>query len=136
MNAYVDASVLLRVVQGNRETLPTWSEIDPVSSSLIRTECLRVIDRARARGATDDARAATDRAAVLELLDSFTLMPVTDSILERAADPFPTALGTLDAIHLASAIAFRADQPGVAFATHDTELAIAAQSVGFDVLGA
>jgi hypothetical protein len=49
----------------------------------------------------------------------------------------PTALGTLDAIHLATALVWR-DRQNVALtiATHDAALATAARAFGFDVVGA
>jgi predicted nucleic acid-binding protein len=132
---YVDASVLLRVVLREDSPLASWRDISPVSSELIRVECLRVIDRARAAFGTDDGTSSKQRAAVLTALSTFALTPVSGSILERAADPFPTALGTLDAIHLATALQMRDEYPGLAFATHDRELATAARAVGFDVQG-
>ncbi len=56
MDAYVDSSVLLRVILGEPGRLATWANIDrAVSSELLRLECLRTIDRARIRlGLTDD----------------------------------------------------------------------------------
>ena len=135
MITYVDASVLLRVIQGATGALATWSEIDPVSSVLIRVECLRAIDRARTRGKGTDLEIADHRSDVHDALSGFSLAPITDSILIRAADPFPTALGTLDALHLATALQLREDLPMLGFATHDVELAVAARSVGFDVVG-
>jgi len=132
---YVDSSVLLRIIQAAAGALGMWPTITPVSSQLLRVECLRVVDRARARAAIDDATAAADRSAILEALATFSLAPVTDAVLERAADAFPTALGTLDAIHLATALALREAHPELAFATHDQELAVAARAVGFAVVG-
>ena len=62
-------------------------------------------------------------------------MIVLDSkVLERAGDPFPTGLGTLDALHLASAMMARREIPDLRFATHDRELATAARATGFEVL--
>jgi predicted nucleic acid-binding protein len=46
-----------------------------------------------------------------------------------------TSLATLDAIHLATALAIRDELPGMIFATHDDELGVAASSMGFDVQG-
>ncbi len=135
MITYVDASVVLRIILAERGPLSDWREIDPVSSELVQVECLRTIDRARSRGIGDNSATATQRAAVQDTLASFSLVPITPSVLERAADPFPTALGTLDAIHLATALALRADRSTLRFATHDIELANAARSMGFDVLG-
>lgn len=132
---YVDASVLLRVVLREDSPLTTWRDITPVSSELSRVECLRVIDRARNAFRVDDSMSSSQRAAILTALSAFSLVSVSGSILERAADPFPTALGTLDAIHLATALQLRDEYPALAFATHDRELATAARSVGFTVEG-
>jgi predicted nucleic acid-binding protein len=51
------------------------------------------------------------------------------------ADLFPTSLGTLDALHLATALAIRDELPSMAFATHDRSLANAATAVGYEVHG-
>jgi predicted nucleic acid-binding protein len=45
-------------------------------------------------------------------------------------------LGTLDAIHLATAIAWRdSSDASLVMATHDKALAVAARSVGLQVIG-
>jgi predicted nucleic acid-binding protein len=58
---------------------------------------------------------------------------------QRALDrePLPTPLGTLDAIHLATALVWR-DRQDVALtiASHDAALAAAARGFGFEVVGA
>jgi predicted nucleic acid-binding protein len=133
---YVDASVLLRVIQGAPGSLGSWPELQPIASELIRVECLRVVDRARTSHGVDDLVSSQHRASVLMALTAFFLAPISSTILERAADPFPTALGTLDAIHLATALRLREEYAALAFATHDRELATAARAVGFEVEGA
>ena len=135
MTVYVDASVLLRVVLGEPGALSGWPSISPVSSELIRVECLRVIDRAHVSLRVSDEESARHRSDILEALSSFRLVSVSSAILQRAADPFPTALGSLDAIHLATALELRDEIPGLALATHDRELAVAAGAVGFAVSG-
>ena len=72
---------------------------------------------------------------MLETLDAIEVVPLAPEVLERAGDPFPTSIGTLDAIHLASALAIRDEVPDLVFATHDAELALAASAMGFDVRG-
>jgi predicted nucleic acid-binding protein len=101
----------------------------------VRLECLRTIDRARLRFGLVDEAVASRRAGVLEYLRAFELVRIDRAVLGRAAEPFPTALGTLDAVHLASALAARERVADLRFATHDRELAIAARSVGFRVAG-
>ena len=133
---YVDSSVLLRIVLGEPDRLRIWPTItNAVSSELIRMECLRTIDRARIRLGLEDQHIAKYRADVLEAVDAFSLVALDSIVLERASEPFPTALGSLDAIHLASALLARDDLDGLAFATHDDELGMAARATGFQVHG-
>lgn len=108
----------------------------PFSSELLRLECLRTIDRARIRSGLDDEEVAERRAAILEHIEAFDLIRLDSRVLERAAEPFPTVVGSLDAIHLASAVLARRDVPDLTLATHDVQLATAARAVGFRVLGA
>lgn len=136
MNVYIDSSVLLRVVLGEPGRLTVWPRITTaVSSELVRLECLRTIDRARVRAGITDDDVARYRADVLEAIDSFTLVALDTVVLARAADPFPTMVGSLDAIHLASALLIREDFDDLGFATHDQELGTAARATGFAVHG-
>lgn len=136
MNLYIDSSVVLRIVLGEDGSLAQWSRIRRAySSELVRLECLRTIDRARLRRAIPDSEIATRRAAVLEVLTGFEIVPIDEDILRRASDAFPTSLGSLDAIHLASALRVNGAVPDLALATHDVELATAARSLGLQVFG-
>lgn len=136
MTTYVDSSVLLRRVLGEAGRLREWRRITrPITSVLARVECLRTIDRARHRLRLDAADVDARRADVVEQLSGFDLIPLDDTVLARAAEPFPAPLGSLDAIHLASAVLARGDVPDLALATHDVELATAARALGFRVLG-
>ena len=135
MIAYVDSSILLRVALGLPNALPEWRDIERgVSSALVMTESLRTLDRVRVN--LSDTEVARRRATILTLIDSLELVEIDGSVLDRAAQPMPTELGTLDAIHLASALlwkdAFGADP---VMATHDKGLALAAQAHGLKVLG-
>jgi len=137
MIAYVDASVLLRVALGQPDALPQWRDIDAgVASALITTECLRTLDRLRLRAKLSDADVAIRRAAILALIASVQIVEIDSIVLDRAAQPMPTELGTLDAIHLATALLFK-DQTraSLVMATHDAALALGAQAHGFTVLG-
>lgn len=79
-----------------------------------------------------DAIVCERRAAVLEHLGVFDLIRLEPRLLERAAESFPTPLG---ALHLASALLAKHGVPDLVLATHDAQLATAARSVGFEVLG-
>jgi len=135
--AYVDASVLLRVAFGQPDALPEWRQIDQgVSSALASTECLRTLDRLRLRAPLSDVEVATRRATILALLGSLELVEIDSAILDRAAQPMPTELGTLDAIHLATALLWKDSMHAdLIMATHDTTLALGAQSHGLHVVG-
>jgi predicted nucleic acid-binding protein len=137
MIAYLDSSVLLRVVLGQRGRLREWASIkEGVASSVAEVECLRTLDRLRHRGDLDDNDVAARREAVYRLLDEMTVVEPTRPVLGRAGEPPPSPLGTLDAIHLATALTWR-DTTGsdLAFATHDVALSTAARSMGFQTIG-
>lgn len=136
MNVYVDSSVVLRVVLNEPQRLREWRRISrPLASELVRLECRRTIDRARIRQRLSDEAVAQHRAGVLEVLDTFDIVPLDMVVLERAAEPFPTLLSSLDAIHLATALLARVQVEDLWLATHDGELATAARAMGFTVLG-
>lgn len=134
---YVDASVLLRVALRQQDALPEWRHIDgAVSSALIVTESLRSLDRLRLRAKLADKEVAARRANILALIAPLEIVELDGAVLDRAAQPMPTALGTLDAIHLATALLWR-DTRGedIVMATHDEALALGAQAHGLMVIG-
>src|SRR5436305_1470224 len=121
MTAYVDASVLLRVALRQSNALEEWRQIDRgVSSAVIATESLRTLDRFRLRAKLADVEVATYRAVLLALINAIELVEIDERVLNRAAQPMPTELGTLDAIHLATALLWR-EATGIdpVVATHD-----------------
>jgi uncharacterized protein len=137
VNAYVDSSVILRLVLNQPNKLAQWSEIDVgVASALVEVECLRTLDRVRLRERIADSEVSLRIEQVYRFLESSDVIEPTRAVLSRAAQPFPTSLGTLDAIHLASALLWR-DQTGAALtvATHDGALALAARASGLPVIG-
>ena len=137
MNAYLDSSVLLRIVLGQRDRLKEWRTVQVgVASALVEVECLRTLDRLRLADGIAAEEIARRRETVYQILESLTLVELTRSVLARAAQPLPVVLGTLDALHLATALLWR-EQTGedLFLATHDTALGLAARSVGFRVLG-
>ena len=138
MIAYVDASVLLRVLLGEPGRLREWRQLETaVSSALAEVEVLRTLDRLHLRGGLTLEETAERRGTAIRLMQAVNLADVSMPILRRAADPFPTPLGTLDAIHLATALAWRDVQhSALVVATHEAQLRIAAQACGFEVVGA
>lgn len=137
MIAYLDSSVLLRKVLRQPGALRQWAAIRTgVASALAETECLRSLDRLRLRIGLADRDLARRREAVFRLLESLEVVEVTAPVLARAAQPLPTELGTLDAIHLATALLWREHNGGdIVMATHDVALATAARACGLAVVG-
>ena len=99
-------------------------------------ESLRTLDRLRLRTNLADAEVAKRRATILALMGSLELVDIDTVILDRAAQPMPTELGTLDAIHLATALLWKEmTRVDVVMATHDAALALGAQAHGLTVVG-
>jgi len=135
--AYLDSSVLLRVLLGQPDSLAEWRDVETgVASDLAEVECLRTLDRLRLRAGLTDEELARRREAVHDLLDAVERVELSTPVLRRASQPFPTALGTLDALHLATALLYR-DETGLdlVMATHDEALARAARASGLKVPG-
>lgn len=137
MTAYVDTSALLRIVMREAGALDEVRSYDAlVSSELIAVESARTIDRLRLQGALTAEEATSRMRSVNEWIEAIELVLLRPPILSRAAEPMPMSLGTLDALHLATALIWR-DRVGSlpTFATHDIALGGAARAFGFDVLG-
>ena len=137
MIAYLDSSIVLRVVLGQRGMLREWKIIETgVASALLEVECLRTLDRLRLLEGIPDGEIARRREAVYRIVEALTVIEPTRPVLARAAQPFPVVLGTLDAIHLATALVWRERSVAdLVMATHDASLGLAARAVGFPVIG-
>ena len=137
MIAYIDTSALLRIVLREPGALDDVRMYDAlVSSELIAVESARTIDRLRIQGALTIDEAAERIAVVNEWLEAVDLVLVRPPVLSRASEPLPVPIGTLDAIHLATALIWR-DRLGPLpqMVTHDAALGAAARAFGFDVRG-
>lgn len=137
MNAYVDTSALLRLVLREAGALEELRSFDAlVSSELIAVESFRTIDRLRLQGVLSVEDAASRRETAAEWLEAVDLVLLQRPILARASEPFPIPLGTLDALHLSTALVWRDRmRQELLVATHDRDLALAARSFGMEVRG-
>jgi predicted nucleic acid-binding protein len=105
MIVYLDTSVLLRKLFREPEPLAKWASIEQAyASRLLVVEVSRVIDRCRLAGRLDDESVASLKEETVRLLQSIDFVELTDILLERAALPMPTVIGTLDALHLVTAL--------------------------------
>ena len=137
MNVYLDSSAVLRRLQRQPAVVASWAQWDHAySSELLWVEVLRSIDRNRLKGALTDGNVAELVAKAHAIFDVIEFVELSLSVLNRASQSFLTPLGTLDALHLATALRL-AESSGIelTFLTHDTELATAARSMNFKVEG-
>ncbi|MDX2207844.1 MAG: type II toxin-antitoxin system VapC family toxin [Gemmatimonadales bacterium] len=137
MILYFDASVVLRLVLGEANALADRGRfVGAVASALTEVESLRTIDRLARQGLLSIDDVADRRQAVYQLLEEVELVDISRAVLRRAGEPFSTPLGTLDAIHLATALHWRdATGSDLTMATHDKAIAAAARAAGITVIG-
>jgi predicted nucleic acid-binding protein len=137
VTVYLETSALLRLILREPGALDDLRSSEAlVSSELIAVESARTIDRLRLQGALTVEEAAARRRAVTDWLEAIDLVLLRPPVLSRASEPLPTPLGTLDAIHLATALIWRERMGALpVIATHDTALGLAAQTFGFEVRG-
>jgi len=138
--AYIDASVLLRVILRQKPILSEWDELHAgVSSTLLRAECFRALDQLWHRHELDENELAAKRTVVADYLSRIAIIPIDDQVIEITTRSLPSSLATLDAIHLASAMIYRdaqpEDEPPIFMATHDQQLAKTARMLDFRVIG-
>lgn len=137
MTAYVDASVVLRIALKASDPWPGFRSAKTlVSSVLTRVECQRVMDRVRLTGELSDEPLAATQAHLAALLKQVQFIDLDERQLTRAGEPLPAALGTLDAIHLATARIWCEEWPDdFQFITHDRSLRRAARMMNLSVAG-
>jgi len=135
MIGYLDSSILLSYVLGQKVKAFKWSSFDSwYSSILLEVECYRVLDRLRLQGDLTDVQLAKTRSAVSKHLRPIGLIGIGPEIAKRAAGAFPTVLKTLDAIHLSTAllIAERLER-SICLVSSDNQLITAARACGLAV---
>ena len=136
MTVYIDSSVILRILFREPNPVEVWGKWDSAfSSNLWRVEALRTVDRLRLAGDLSDEDVADLVREIRIVHETLAIYPLSERILQRASESFPTVVGTLDAVHLATALAIREVEPIDLLLTHDGQLATAARSVGFTVIG-
>ena len=124
---YIDTSALVKLVVAESETtaLRSWlqdADRDLVACDLVRTELMRAV-----------RRAVPDRALQARaVLNSVTLVEVRTGVFEEAGRLDPSAMRSLDAVHLAAALDLGDDLEGLV--TYDDRLAEAAEANGVAVV--
>ena len=134
MTVYLDSTFVIRHLLGVGKTAEFWGRWERAyASTLMRVECFRAADRLRLEGKLDDAGRSRLGSWIETVCETVTQVPVTDSVMRRAADAFPVAVGTLRAIHIATMQELEAVH-GVKckVASADDGLVEAAKALGFE----
>lgn len=122
--AYLDASAIVKLVIDEPEspTLLRWYH----EAERVVTSRIGLIESKRAL-----ARRDHDREHVDSVLDRFEVFELDEEVGRRAGGLGPASLRTLDAIHVATALAIEAVD---AFVTYDDRQADAARAAGLPVV--
>lgn len=137
MRVYVDSSVILRYILNDDVGLSRVRPTDLAGSSdLLIIECRRVLQRERLEGNLDDSQYADTVSLLATIVDRLYLIELGEAVKRRAAGPFPTVIGTLDAIHLASFLLWAETDSSTDFAmlSYDRQLSRCAQTMGVKLL--
>lgn len=136
MNLYAESSAVLAWLLGEdagplvREVLAGADIV--IASDVTLIECARVLIRAVTLGDIAEADAADRRAHLNAAAAHWNILRIDTEIVDRARQPFPAEpVRTLDAIHLASALAARSAIAGVEILSLDDRIRTAARQLGF-----
>ena len=126
---YLDACALIKFIRSEQETdaLRSWRLALPAETELLTSELSQLeITRTLLRAGIDHQRVPYFAGQALR---GVYLVDLTGTVISRAMAYRVPRLGSLDAIHLASADPFRPEL--TEFITYDQELAKAAAGLGF-----
>lgn len=138
MNVYAESSAVLAWLLGEPagkrvgEALRGAEQV--AASELVILECERALVRAITLREIDEATAADLRARLHQSAAHWHLWRLSPDIVERARHPFPEEpIRTLDALHLASALAVRSVIPGIELLSLDDRIRRAGKQLGFSL---
>ena len=123
---YLDTSVALAQLLAEDRAPPSSLWVEPlIASRLLEYEIwTRLNARRLGRSHGEEARALIQHVALVEL---------APPVLERALEPFPVPVRTLDALHLASITFLLERGQTVELASYDNRLVAAAQALGVPI---
>lgn len=141
MNLYAESSAVLSWLLAEGAGEAVKGALDGaemiVASDLTLIECDRTLLRARAAGHLSELEAARRRTLLEAVSAHWNLVRLGREVVERSRRPFPgEPLRTLDALHIASALAVRSAVPGLAILTLDQRVRGSAAELGFRILPA
>lgn len=135
LKVYLDSSVVLRRLLNQPGAIMSWSDWQlVVSSELMRVEAFRTLDRWHLEGKLTDGEFADCVSELKTCVAAIEQVPIGPAVLKRVAGHLPVPVGTLDAIHLVSALLWmESNSDELVFVTHDRQQAMAARACGMEV---
>ena len=133
MVAYLDSSLVLRaLLQGDSGIDQVWTLSDIFSSELLAVECRRAIFREHLQQKLDDEKMLDLFHRLHAILARLQILELDAAIKRRAGEAFPVHVKTLDAMHLATALAVAQEYPDqvVAVFSYDAGMNRAAKVLG------
>jgi predicted nucleic acid-binding protein len=125
---YIDSSIVLAylLAETNAPASTFW-DAALVSSRLLAYE---VWNRLHARSASQ-----VQEGGARVLLSGIQLIALSEPVLARALEPWPTRIRTLDALHLATVEYLRRHGEAVELASYDRRLLAAAHALAIPIAG-
>ena len=139
MNLYVESSAVLAWLLGERWARGAVGSLAEaslvVTSELTMIAVERGLLRAMRDGRLTEGKKADATSVLRRSGEAWTVLEIGDEIAARAKRPFPQEpVRTLDAIHLASALAARESVGPVAVLSFDDRIRRSARELGFEVV--
>src|SRR6185437_9980218 len=111
MKAYIDSSIILRIIFGEKNSIEVEADIEYlIASEILKIECLRTIDRMRYELRLSDDDIAMRSELLYKLMRTVRFVKLAEPIVQRASQPFPIVIKTLDAIHLSTALVWQRNE--------------------------
>lgn len=136
---YAESSAVLAWLLGEDvrdavgETLKAAETI--VTSDLTVVEVERQLIRAWSMHLLSEAKRSDGTAAFARVLSRWVRVSVTPAVIDRTLRPFPVEpVRSIDAVHLATALAAREALPGLRILTLDQRIRENGERLGFEVL--
>jgi len=124
---YLDSSVVLAsILVEDRKPPPSLWQETLFSSRLLQYEVWVTLNARNLQRSHGNAAIA--------LINRLSLIELSPDVLERALEPFPVPVRTLDALHLASIEFLRRHRQTVELASYDERLAAAARGLGIPLV--
>jgi predicted nucleic acid-binding protein len=136
---YAESSAVLSWLLADERAEPVREALSSaefvIASDLTLVECDRVLVRSASTGRLLEPEAKEAAARLSQISERWVLIRLDAEILERARRPFPREpLRTLDALHLASALAALRTTPDLALLSLDQRVRRSGRELGLTLL--